>query len=129
MIEAYDVTSKTLSVTYQRDFSSKTIDSGATCLAQRVENIAEERVGGVEVFSEADEVRVVRHSLGGSLKQVRRWVRVHGGEAGAALHEAFEVERDAVAGRADLDAGRVVVVGERFDFVVLEQLKARLALW
>lgn len=81
------------------------------------------------MFSEADEVRVVRHSLGGSLQQVRCWVRVHGGEAGAALHEALEVERDAVAGRADLDAGRVVVVGERFDFVVLEQLKARLALW
>lgn len=37
-------------------------------------------------------------------------VRVHGGEPGAALHEAVEVKRNAVAGRADFYAGDLVVV-------------------
>lgn len=41
--------------------------------------------------------------LGGAVR-----VRVHGREAGAALHEALEVEGDPVAGGRDLDAGDLV---------------------
>jgi hypothetical protein len=37
-------------------------------------------------------------------------VRVHGREAGASFHEAVEVERYTVAGRADLDASDLVAV-------------------
>lgn len=40
-------------------------------------------------------------------------VRVHRRQPRAALHQALEVERDAVAGRADLDA-RYFVVAQSF---------------
>lgn len=92
-----------------------------------VEVELEEAAGGAEV-SEADEaavvgrgevgrgallLRAVRERVRVRVRQrmrVRVRVRVHGREAGAALHQAVEVERDAVAGRADLDAGDLVVV-------------------
>lgn len=50
--------------------------------------------------------------------RVRVRVRVHGRQARAALHQAVEVERDAVAGRADLDFD-LVVVAQRFVVVDL----------
>lgn len=90
-----------------------------------VEVELEEAAGGAEV-SEADEAAVVgRGEVGGGALLLRAVgvsvgmrvgvgehvrVRVHGREAGAALHEAVEVEGDAVAGCGDLDAGDLVVV-------------------
>lgn len=91
------------------------------------------RVGEEGEVSEADEaaVRVGRGEVGrGALLlrarvrqrvrvRVRRQrVRVHGRQARAALHQAVEVERDAVAGRADLDFD-LVVVAQRFVVVDL----------
>lgn len=52
------------------------------------------------------------------VRRRRQRVRVHGREPRAALHEAVEVERDAVAGRADLDFD-LVVVAQRFVVVDL----------
>lgn len=64
------------------------------------------------MISETDEAVHVRgRHLRGDALLVRAGVRVrvHGGEPRAALHEAVEVERDAVGRRADLDAGDFVI--------------------
>lgn len=108
-------------------------------MRRRVWRVGGEGTLGVGEVSEADEaaVRVGRGEVGrGALllrarvrRRVRRGVRVrvrvrrqrvrvHGRQARAALHQAVEVERDAVAGRADLDFD-LVVVAQRFVVVDL----------
>lgn len=56
-------------------------------------------------------MRVGRRHLGrrALLVRARVRVRVHGREPRAAFHQAVEVEGDPVRGRADLDAGDLVV--------------------
>lgn len=77
----------------------------------------EEWEGDVQLVSETDEavVRVGRGGVGRDALLVRAGVRVrvHRCQTGAAFHQALEVERDPVAGRADLYTG-YFVVAERF---------------
>ena len=63
-------------------------------------------------------MRVGWGGVGGRALLLRARVRVwvHGREAGAALHQTVEIERDAVARRAYLYA-RYFVVAERFVIV------------
>ena len=62
------------------------------------------------MWSEADEaVVVVGVGCAGVRRAVRQRVRVHRRQPRAALHQGLEVERDAVARRADLDARDLVV--------------------